>query len=196
MKSRGVIIAFEGVPGAGKTTTIKMLAKKVFGRKAVVLPQVILSQYKGDDLFVSKRYLDAEIKKVAMIRRLQKQYQYVLVDRSFFTTLAYSYARSKSELDPRSYAELIRYFRQLDRAHKFLRPTHLFFFFVSITKSLKRRASYAKFKRFERWFDPKFLKHLESFYRRGVGFGMPQPVIIDTTDMTKKEVVSIILKHL
>lgn len=184
------------MPGAGKTTTIKTLVKKVFSRKAVVFSQVNLLQYKGDDLFVSKRYLDVEIKKAVRIRRLQKQYQYILLDRTFLSTLAYSYARSKSERDSQSYAELIKYFRQLDRVYKFPRPRHLFFFFVKTTKSLKRRARYAKSKRFERWFNPKFLKHFESFYRRRVGFNMPQPVIIDTTDMTEKEVISIILKHL
>ncbi len=64
MKVQSAIVALEGIPGAGKTTAVQMLAKK-FGKKAVILPQLALHRYKNDDLFVSKRYLDVEIKKAA-----------------------------------------------------------------------------------------------------------------------------------
>ncbi|OHB17368.1 MAG: hypothetical protein A2913_00935 [Parcubacteria group bacterium RIFCSPLOWO2_01_FULL_40_65] len=195
MKVQNVTIAFEGAPGAGKTTAVQMLAKK-FGKKAVILPQLVLPQYKNDDLFVSKQYLDAEIKKAAKIRQLQKHYQYILLDRTFFTTLAYSYARSKLEQDYQSHLKLIKYFHQLDRMYKFPRPTRLFFLFVKTTKSLGRRVNYAKSKKFKRWFDPTFLKYFNSFYHRRIGFGMPRPIIIDTTNMTEKEVISAILEHL
>lgn len=196
MKRQSIIIAFEGASGAGKTTAIKMLVKKVFGKKAIILPQLFLHRYKNDDLFVSKRYLDAEIKKSVKIWQFQKRYQYILLDRTFFTTLAYSYARSRLERSPQSHLELIKYFRQLDQVHKFPRPTHLFFLFIKTAQSFKRRVNYAKSKKFRRWFDPKFLKYFNYFYRRRVGFGMPRPTIIDTTDMTKNEIVSAVLKYL
>ncbi|MEK7537219.1 MAG: AAA family ATPase [Patescibacteria group bacterium] len=196
MKLRNEIIAFEGAPGAGKTTAIQILAKKIFGKKAAVLPQVILSQYKNDDLFVSKRYLDAEIKKATRIRQLQKCYQYILLDRTFLATLAYSYARSRLEQNSQSHLELIKYFRQLDRVYKFPRPTHLFFLFVKTSRGLERRADYAKSKKFKRWFDPRFLKYFDGFYRRHIGFDMPRPIIIDTTNMTKERIVSAVLEYL
>ena len=160
MKVQNVTIAFEGAPGAGKTTAVQMLAKK-FGKKAVILPQLV-----------------------------------ILLDRTFFTTLAYSYARSKLEQDYQSHLKLIKYFHQLDRMYKFPRPTRLFFLFVKTTKSLGRRVNYAKSKKFKRWFDPTFLKYFNSFYHRRIGFGMPRPIIIDTTNMTEKEVISAILEHL
>lgn len=195
MNSRRTIIAFEGMPGAGKTTIIKILAKKLRG--SAIVPQIELPALRRDDLIASKQYLNAEIRKTEAIRRLSKEHKLILVDRTFLTTLAYSYARSRCTGDPAPHRKLIEYFRWLDRSHRFPRPTRLFFLFVRIDQSIDRRIKYSRAKEFRRWFDFKFLKHFETFYcRRRFGFNMPYPIIIDTTDMSPKQVALAILNHL
>ena len=191
-----VIIAFEGMSGAGKTTTIRMLAENVV-KGAGIVSQIELPTLRQDGLITSKRYLDAEIEKAETIRLMCKTCKFILVDRTFLTTLAYSYARSKIVNDQGSHRKLVRYFRCLDAKYQFPRPTYLFFLLTRIDCSIRRRSRYTNQNPSSRWFNHRFLKHFEAFYcQRRIGFNMPRPFIIDTTAMTSKEVASAISEYL
>jgi len=197
MKHKTKIIVFEGMPGAGKTMIIKML-KVILGKQAIVMPQIALpSSHSNNSLMTSKKYLDMEINKADKIRKLSGKYKYFLVDRVFLTTLAYAYARSRQSSNLGSYRELLKYFLDLDAKRHFLRPTLFFLFFVSIEKSIDRRAKYAKNKAFKWWFDSIFLKQMEIFYNKhSSNFGMPNPIIIDTTLLKPKEIISIVRQYI
>lgn len=197
MKHKTKIIVFEGMPGAGKTMTIRML-KAILGKQAVVIPQIVLpSSHNTNSLVTSKKYLDMEINKANKIRKLSGKYKYLLVDRAFLTTLAHAYARSQQNSNQGLYQELLKYFWDLDTKEHFPKPTLFFLFFVSIEKSISRRAKYAKIKAFKQWFDPVFLKQMEIFYsKHSSNFGMPNPIAINTTLIKPKEVVSIIHRYI
>lgn len=196
MKQRAIIIAFEGMPGAGKTTAIKNLVK-ILGKRAIVLPQINLPISWSDGLQTSKRYLDAEIRKATAIRELSNRCQYLLIDRTFLTTLAYAYARSRQNDNPVPYRKVVQYFRNLDKKHHFPRPTKIVLFFLKTRKSLERRARYTTVKAFKRWFSPEFLKYFAAFYQRHyTKFEMPPPIIIDTTNMAPNEIITELRKYL
>lgn len=197
MKYKTKVIVFEGMPGAGKTRTIKIL-KKTLGKQSIVIPQVILpSSCKDDDLTTSKKYLDAEIKKIEKIKKLENRYEYILIDRTFLTTLAYAYAHSRQNNNTNLFRKVLRYFRTVDARKHFLRPNYFFLFFVDIDESIYRRKKYAKIKKFRQWFSPTFLNQMNFFYiKYASSFDMSKPIVIDTTFAKPKEVFVEVYKHL
>jgi len=197
--NRTKIVAFEGMPGAGKTSTIRML-KNILEKRAAVIPQIAIPSLRYiDSLAISQKYLDIEIKKANKIRKLicKGRYEYLFLDRTFLTTLAYAYVRSHQDKNFGSYNKLVEYFHALDAKRHFPRPTLCFLFLVSTQKSIHRRRKYLKMKAFRLWFDPLFLKQMRSFYRKyAADFDMPKPVVINTTSMKPRKIISIVRRYL
>ena len=70
------IIAFEGIPGAGKTTAINTLLKNGSLFNCAVVPELYMG--KLDSLSGSKSYLDAEIDKSSIINDTKNHYDNIL----------------------------------------------------------------------------------------------------------------------
>jgi thymidylate kinase len=191
------IIAFEGMPGAGKTTIIDSLLKDNLLSESTMIPEPYIG--KLDGLSGSKSYLDLEIDKLNKINDLKNHYNNILLDRTFLSTLAYSYAKSKINRGTDEYLDLLNYFEYLDNKYNLLRPTHLFYLDVAIPESLKRREKFSEIDEFNNWFDSEFLKHFSEFYSQNINkFNMPKYILIDTNNLSKdavtEKVVSILKK--
>ena len=189
------IIALEGMPGAGKTTFIKNY--KNYG-EMIFLPQLqikdenILSK---DDLETSKQFLLAEKDKTNLIYELGKKHPEIIVDRTFITTLAYCYARSKISNNPKEYEKLLGLYGKIKNTITF--PTHMIYLDVSIEESLKRRMAYSNIDMYKNWFNPTFLNHFRYFYRTELKKFIPIELsYIDTFNLTMKEVADKIDKIL
>jgi thymidylate kinase len=81
---------FEGMPSSGKTSVFNSL-KSDFSDKIFFLDETrIEGDYRMDNSELASHYINAEIKK----RQLAKSsgYDYVLMDRSFVSTLGFSFA--------------------------------------------------------------------------------------------------------
>ena len=188
------IIALEGMPGAGKTTFINQYADK---ENIIFVPQLQIEEniLNKDNMETSKQFLFAEQKKTEQLQALGKQYSQVVIDRTFFTTLAYCYARSKTNNTPEEYISLLRVYEGIK--HTIIFPTHVVFLDVSIRESIKRRLTYSEDIRYKNWFDPIFLGYLKEFYTTELKKFFPEVLLhIDTTDLKVDDVANEINKIL
>lgn len=180
------IIALEGMPGAGKTSFINNYSNK---KDVVFVPQLQIEEsiLNKDNLETSKQFLFAEKKKMELIYNLGKKHREIIIDRTFLTTLAYCYARSKINNTPDEYASLLRVYNDIKQTIIF--PTHIIYLDVSVDKSIYRRSSYSKESKYKNWFNPVFLSHLKNFYDTELKKFFPTILLnIDTTNLDLKEV--------
>ena len=180
------IIALEGMPGAGKTTFINQY---VNSENIIFVPQLQIEEniLNKDDMETSKQFLFAEQKKTEQLQALGKQYSEVVIDRTFFTTLAYCYARSKVSSTPEEYISLLRVYEGIKHTITF--PTLVIFLDVSIGESIKRRLIYSEDIRYKNWFDPVFLGYLKEFYTTELKKFFPEVLLnIDTIDLKVHDV--------
>lgn len=182
------IIAIEGMPGAGKTTFIE---KYVNSEDMVFIPQLQVEEdiLEKDDLETSKQFLFAEGKKTEQLGNLCKQYSQVFMDRTFFTTLAYCYARSKINNVQEEYNSLLRVYERIKHTITF--PTHVIYLDVSVDESIRRRIHYAEDNKYKNWFDPSFLDYIKEFYATELKKFFPEIFLyVDTTSLEIEEVNS------
>lgn len=182
------IIALEGMPGAGKTTFINQYTNN---ENIIFVPQLQIEEkiLSKDNVETSKQFLFAEQKKTEQILALGKQYSEIVIDRTFFTTLAYCYARSKVNNTQEEYISLLRVYEGIK--HTIIFPTHVIFLDVSIEESIKRRLSYSEDIRYKNWFDPVFLGYLKEFYNTELKKFFPEVLShIDTNDLKVEDVAN------
>ena len=182
------IIALEGMPGAGKTTFINKYADN---KNIIFIPQLQIEKdvLSKDDLETSKQFLFSEEKKTVQLDDLCKQYSEIVMDRTFFTTLAYCYARSKINNTQEEYSLLLRVYKGIKHTITF--PTHVIYLDVSIDESIERRAPYLKDSRYKNWFDPIFLGYLKEFYTTELKKFFPTILLyVDTTDLEIEDVAN------
>jgi thymidylate kinase len=194
------IVALEGTPGAGKTSVITKLTKDDSLINNLCIPELnidLTSEKIVDDLKISKLYLDAEINKAKTIRKALNKYEYIFLDRTFLTTLAYSCALSKKKKSSQEYENLVDYFKKLDKKYDFPRPNYLVYLTIPLTLSLARRADFSHLEEFKNWFDLEFLKYFTEFYKRNLDeFKMPKPIFIDTTKLSEGALIHKITESL
>lgn len=188
------IIAVEGMPGAGKTTFIK----KYIHNETASLPQLQIKNRRvlnADTLETSISFLETEDYKTKQINILEEHSKEVVLDRTFITTLAYCYARSKLNGKPEEYASLFNMHSKIK--HTITLPTHLVYMDVSVNKSLQRRNAFSRDERYKNWFNPTFLGYLKEFYDIELKKVLPlTPLYIDTSNLTRDEVFRSVKKML
>ncbi len=180
------------MPGAGKTTFIK---EYVDDDKITFLPQLQVSEsiLSKDNLETSKQFLFTEHEKTKKIQEVGKTYTEIVLDRTFFTTLAYCYARSKTNNTPEEFDSLLLVFEGIKNTIIF--PTHVIYLAVSVDESRKRRRAFANDDRYKNWFNPLFLSYLREFYTREFKKFFPEVLLyLDTTNMKISDVSSKIRK--
>lgn len=179
------IVAIEGMPGAGKTTFIDNYIKK---NNIKFLPQLGIKDstvLAKNNLNTSKLFLINEKKKTDLIMKYSSDNQKVVIDRTFLTTLAYCYARSKLYKN-KDYEKLLSFYKKTKANITF--PTKLIFLDVKIKESIKRRKRYSNNSIYSNWFSEEFLKYMHEFYNKELSkFILLDIFRIDTTNMTIKK---------
>lgn len=159
------IVALEGMPGSGKTTFIKNYLKT--HSEAGFLPQLEIDNLRNlyrDDLKTSKNFLMFEKEKTDLIENMSQYYEEILLDRTFLTTLAYCYARSKlNDKAKGQYELLIKFFFEKIK-HKVTFPTHVVCLDTTTEVSVQRRWAYEQNKEYKNWFSTDFLNFFREFY--------------------------------
>lgn len=179
------IIALEGMPCAGKSTSLNFFTKERGNYSRVALPQLELNignkAMGAGDIETSIRFLKAEKMKTDLINKLSKGHKEILLDRSFISTFAYCYARAKMEKNMDQY---LRLKNELSKMRRFITlPTKIIYFGTSISESLKRRAFFGDVNS-NYWSNPIFLKYFREFYEERLGEIIDlKPEKIVTTDL-------------
>lgn len=180
------IIALEGMPGAGKTTFIKNYLDH---REKVFLPQLQIENKQilhKNNLETSRQFLITEKNKTNLINKIGENHSEIIMDRTFITTLAYCYARSKMNDTPKEYEKLLDFY--MKTKNKITFPTHVVYIDVSIEKSLKRRQAHSKDEKYQNWFNPTFLNYFKDFYKMELKKFLPVTLsYIDTSNLTLRE---------
>jgi thymidylate kinase len=87
-----VLIAFEGLPGGGKTTLVKMLAQELDGE---YIPEIVeTDKYSPDQ---DEYYIESEFQKIDFAKKSTKKYK--ILDRSYISMLAYNYGKKENGLE-------------------------------------------------------------------------------------------------
>lgn len=181
------LVALEGMPGAGKTTFINNFVKDHPNIKLV--PELEVKDLKllhEDNLQTSQLFLLAEKQKSNFIEELSRKNNFILIDRSFLSTLAYCYARSK-KLKNRDYQKLVEFYKKNRKDIIF--PTEIIFLDVEIKKSIERRKKFASHPEYLNWFDEDFLSYFHDFYTLEItNFIDIEVNYLDTTSFSIDEV--------
>ena len=179
------IIAIEGMPGAGKTTFVNNLkAKKVKTIKElhVRIPKGIKSDFK-----IQKLYVLSEKNKYSKSNRFFRKNERIILDRSFISTLAYSYADCKTRNSMTDYEKILNLLKSI--RHEILLPTKIIILDCSVEESIKRRDGFQNVVESRNWFDKKFLLNFRDFYHNELSkIVKVKLVFIDTSNKTIPEV--------
>ena len=189
----GRLLIIEGVPGAGKTTTIEGICKV---RKSIHVSSE-LDHKRGcgsHGLSVIDWYLKEEKERQSTIKNCLHSGIDVIQDRSVISTLAYAYALSMSGNDttPFNYCK--------DRLRRLFggslsTPRAVVILMTTIPISLFRRRSYIN-PEYAEWFNQRFLSHYWRFYRLWVPAVFPGSHVVDTSVLTPNQVISVVMRSL
>jgi thymidylate kinase len=155
------VIGIEGVSRAGKTTFAKRLETdtlKFVWETESVLDNVDLTL---DKFQIRQRFAELEIAKKAKLGALD---QNLILDRTYFSTLAFSYAKGVATGDWSEHDFDVNFFRQ--NKDKIIIPEKIFFFDVPPEESIRRRMEASdRDPTHPYWTDPVFLKAFSDYFR-------------------------------
>ena len=179
------IIAIEGMPGAGKTTFVNNLqVKKV---KTITELLVKIPKNTKSNFQIQKLYILAEKDRYKKTSKFFKKNEKIILDRSFISTLAYSYADCKTRKNMTNYKKILNLLKSIK--HEILLPTKIIVLDCSIEKSIKRRNKFKDVVKYKNWFDKRFLLNFRDFYYNELSKIVKiKLVFIDTSNRTISEV--------
>lgn len=150
--STNKIIVLEGLPATGKTT----LADS-FKRNVITIPEIVLNRH-GEEQEGELFYFRNDLEKIRIARKQQLP---VLVERSYFTTLAHNYSRLilDGSLD---FFKILEAFAK-NKARENLTPDLYIFLDIGVDLSLTRKNRAIDQQNI--WTQEKYLKVIHEFYK-------------------------------
>lgn len=187
------IIAIEGMPGAGKTTFVNNLQfKKVKTIKEwhIKIPKNIKSNFE-----IQRLYILSEKNKYKINSKFCQKKEKIVLDRSFISTLAYSYADCKTNNVMTDYGKILKLLENIK--YEILWPTKIIVLDCSIKESIKRRKRFQNIIEYRKWFDQKFLVNFSDFYHNELPKILKvKPIFVDTSNKTILEVKNEVMKEI
>lgn len=184
------IASLDGMLCAGKTTFLEKY-KKTHKDIATIKELYIKPSRQNNFLsgnYGAQHYTKAEIGKRAQVLSKSKDKAKILMDRSFLSTLAYYYAKSKT-YRTNEYDIVSTFFRK--NLKSIIVPDIFILLLISVEESLKRRAPLADENTEEIWTNKKFLINLLYFYKSDLykEFTKGRKIFILDSTSKSKEVV-------
>ena len=118
--------------------------------------------YEQSNFKIKKLYILAEKDRYKKTSKFFKKNEKIILDRSFISTLAYSYADCKTRKNMTNYKKILNLLKSIK--HEILLPTKIIVLDCSIEKSIKRRNKFKDVVKYKNWFDKRFLLNFRDFY--------------------------------
>lgn len=152
-------IAFEGMPGTGKTT----ITKKITLQGMTVVPQLYFPEAESLSTEIENKqaYLYGYAENWS--RAAGNGAPVVIMDRIFISTLAYSYAKEKV-LGVGCYGLVMDIVRGLLQKGYFKELSGMIIFMARLETSIDRRKKFQNDKEYNIWFNVEFLRHYYEYY--------------------------------
>jgi thymidylate kinase len=186
-----MVVAFEGMPGAGKTSSLVSLAVNC-GSSCLALSELNVIDETGNSEAATdwRIYHDMWLERQSLIEEIRNQFPLILVDRSHFSNIAVEQAK-----------EAVGYAGQhteVDRASQILKTSMYDAIIVCDTApgiGLARRAGAHEVP--ELWSSLPFLTELRAFFKRDLPHRYPGPLYeLDGSGLTRSEMTAAILRIL
>lgn len=188
-----ITIALEGLPCAGKTTFLNKFITE--NNSFVLIPELYIEIEKDDtSISIREKYLDAELTKKSKLNNNEIN---VISDRSFLSTLAFSYAIYKLKGDKGDYTYNLNFLE--NNRDNIIIPNFIFVFLTTPEESINRRKSLVRGNSQDIFQNQSFLHFFSDFYHTDTFYSIVSKenvIFIDTLvnpqDVTYKLVSKII----
>lgn len=153
-----IIIALEGLPNSGKTSCMKYLSTKY--KDILYIPEIYLEQEHNNHKAMREKYALAELIKYKQYYKYKDKI--LICDRSFISTLAFSYTRYKTYKDKSDYNYNIKFLSE--NKNKILFPSHVIIFNIKAKESVLRNKKKNNTDYLEDWNNINFLNNFNDYY--------------------------------
>lgn len=195
------VIALEGMPHSGKTS-IMMAIDRLKRNDILLIDEIYFDKQqlkalndKRGTITESKWFIDQEIKRGLTLKdRDLRLCKLILVDRTYLSTLAYGYARSKINRNPKEFKELSEYARK--HCKSILKYDSIIVFCNDVQTTINRRNDLKK-KDAEYWNNQEFMGYFQEFYTKKLStFYHSNLLSLDVSSLGIDEIVHKVLRHL
>lgn len=163
------VVAFEGMPKSGKTTIARKLVKR--SKKRILFEEIYFSSSQLDQLedkrgmlSESKWFIDQEVARGRGLNNINAAaLDLIIVDRMYLSTLAYCYARSKINYNPKEFEQLVNYF--LVNQDNFIKYDSIIVFDNSVELTILKREQEKLEEDKKYWLNKKFMEYYKDFYK-------------------------------
>lgn len=186
-----LLIALEGIPGAGKTTLMRHFhGLSQFEGVDQILPDNNLSD---EGLTLAKILQSDQLKTQAYLRSSES---IVMLDRYYQSTLSYHWAADKT-FGENCYQQVEVWVDESIRSHKLIVPDYTFYIDIPSDLSLKRKKRITTIDTSDPWTNREFLCYMRNYYLDLFQSAIENVIFIDgkeSLDNVGAEIMNIILQ--
>ena len=189
----GIIVAFEGLPGCGKSSVARKAAERI--RDCVVMPEVSeLAASKGFEVAdrasigTETWFLTQYYTRGTVAARLREEGKTVIMDRNYASSLAFGFANFVASNNPSFFMHFPSYIVN-KAAGTLVKPDAYFFFKIPVSESVRRMDSREEMREELRTGSEQVLRDCERFYRAFFSILEPEVPLYELDATRPKEAV-------
>jgi len=189
----GIIVAFEGLPGCGKSSVAREVAKEI--QDCVIMPEVSeLAASRGFEVAdrasigTETWFLTQYYTRGTEAKRLREEGKLVIMDRNYASSLAFGFANFVASNNPSFFMHFPSYI--VNKAvGTLVKPDAYFFFKIPVSESVRRMDSREEMKEELRTGSVQVLRDCERFYKAFFSILEPEVLLYEIDATQSKESV-------
>ena len=189
----GIIIAFEGLPGCGKSSVARKVAKRI--HDCVIMPEVSeLAASKGFEVAdrasigTETWFLTQYYTRGTEAARLRDEGKLVIMDRNYASSLAFGFANFVASNNPSFFMHFPSYIVN-KAAGTLVKPDAYFFFKIPVSESVRRMDSREEMREELRTGSVQVLRDCERLYKAFFSILEPEVPLYEVDATRSKEAV-------
>ncbi len=189
----GIIVAFEGLPGCGKSSVARKVAKEI--QDCVIMPEVSeLAASRGFEVAdrasigTETWFLTQYYTRGTEAKRLREEGKLVIMDRNYASSLAFGFANFVASNNPSFFMHFPSYI--VNKAvGTLVKPDAYFFFKIPVSESVRRMDSREEMREELRTGSVQVLRDCERFYKAFFSILEPEVPLYEIDATQSKESV-------